>query len=71
MSGPAGFATPLVRVARPCDRLLVGRRAGWDIAKGPTTELNYATGVTTYHPGDVAGAQSISQTVSLGAILEY
>lgn len=43
----------------------------WGLAKGPTTILNYSTDTTTYIGGKPAGAQSISQTVSVGAVLEY
>jgi outer membrane protease len=43
----------------------------WDLAKGPSTNFNYATHVTEFNDGNAAGAQSISQTFSLGAVLEY
>jgi hypothetical protein len=64
MSSPA----PLVLKRRLFDRI-----ESVTVAPGLNTEprQQIGSGVTTYHPGDAAGAQSISQTVSLGAILEY
>jgi plasminogen activator len=38
----------------------------WDLAKGPTTATNYSTGATAVFPGDSAGADNHSHTVSAG-----
>ncbi len=43
----------------------------WDLAKGPSTNFDYTTGVTVFNGGNAAGGQSISQTFSLGAELDY
>ncbi|KAB2942566.1 MAG: omptin family outer membrane protease [Hyphomicrobium sp.] len=43
----------------------------WDLAKGLSSELNYTSGVVESSGWNAAGAQSITQTVSFGAILEY
>jgi outer membrane protease len=43
----------------------------WQLAKGPSTETNYTTGAVTHRPFNAAGGQSITQTISLGAVLEY
>ena len=43
----------------------------WNLATGPTTELDYSSGTKRFHRGKAAGAQSISQTVSIGVVLDY
>lgn len=43
----------------------------WQLAKGPSSDINYSTGERSYRAYNAAGAQSISQTVLLGAVLEY
>ena len=43
----------------------------WEMAKGPAKILNYETGQYTFSGWNAAGAQSISQTVSVGAVLSY
>ena len=43
----------------------------WDLAKGPSTNFDYTTGVTEFNGGNATGGQSISQTFSLGAELDY
>ena len=43
----------------------------WQLAKGPSGDVNYSTGASSYRPWNAAGGQSITQTVLLGAALEY
>lgn len=43
----------------------------WQLAKGPSTNVNYTTGAVAHSPYNAAGGQSITQTISLGAVLEY
>jgi outer membrane protease len=43
----------------------------WEMAKGPAKIRNYETGKYTFAGWNAAGAQSISQTVSVGAVLSY
>jgi outer membrane protease len=42
----------------------------WMLAKGPSTKID-ADGDTTYSTWNAAGANSLTQTVSFGAVLEY
>lgn len=43
----------------------------WQLAKGPSADINYTTGVRNYREGNAAGGESITQTIFLGAGLEY
>jgi plasminogen activator len=43
----------------------------WQLAKGPSTEIDQLTGNSDYRSWNAAGAESITQTVSFGAVLEY
>jgi plasminogen activator len=43
----------------------------WQLAKGPSADFNYDTGDRRYRGWNAAGGESITQTVLMGAILEY
>ena len=43
----------------------------WQLAKGPTYQLNPDTGQETFSAWNAEGADSVAQTVLLGAMLEY
>lgn len=43
----------------------------WQMAKGPSADIDYSTGERSYRGWNAAGGQSIAQTVLLGAVLEY
>lgn len=43
----------------------------WQLAKGPSSDVNYETGAHSYRGWNAAGAESITQTVLFGAVLGY
>jgi outer membrane protease len=43
----------------------------WDLAKGPSADVDYSTGQRSFRSWNAAGGESITQTVSFGAVLEY
>lgn len=43
----------------------------WNLTKGPSADWNYTTGERSYRSWNAAGARSISQTFSFGALVEY
>jgi outer membrane protease len=43
----------------------------WQLAKGPSADIDYTTGAQSYRGWNAAGGESITQTVLMGAVLEY
>lgn len=43
----------------------------WQLAKGPSADINYTSGARSYRAWNAAGGESITQTVLMGAVLEY
>ncbi len=43
----------------------------WEMAKGPSADVNYATGERSYRDWNAAGGDSMTQSVLFGAALQY
>lgn len=43
----------------------------WQLGKGPSADVNYTTGTERYRGWNAGGGESITQTIFMGAALEY